>query len=190
MVICFLALSLGSWLWYALGSAQTQPEALPAAVAVSTELWTRDMLLLLVYGLVEQGLEHRASFTTMASCMLFCICAIISCFCWKAHRTGIKQAAELIELQRLFDALWAEQKDDKLRIRELAQENTLLSQENAFLQMRYYEQDQMVRIPQEICTTEHGRCFHHRSCHTIRQSTCRAYYACKECVTKHAADVY
>ena len=170
----------------AFGNVRTET-ALPM---VSSEVGPRDMLLLLMYGFVEQGLEHRASFTTMVFCMMFCIIVILSYFCWKAHRTGVERAAELVELQKLCDALWAEQKSDKDRMRQLAQEATVLSQENAYLQMRYYEQDNVARIPQEICVTDRGRCFHHRSCHTIRQSTFRAYYVCKECVTKFAADVY
>ena len=85
------------------------------------------------------------------------------------------RAAELAEPRKLCDALWAEQKDDKAKILKLAQENTHLSQENAFLQLRFYEQDQStVRMLQEVCTTERGRCYHHPSCHTLAQATFRA----------------
>ena len=178
-------LSLGSWLWYSLGNARATTE-LPA---VPSEVGLRDMMILLMDGFVEQGLEHRASFTTLVFSMMFCSIVILLHFCWKARRTEREQAKELVELQKLCDALWAEQRSDKERMRKLAEEATVLSQENAFLQMRYYEQDNVARIPREICVTDRGRCFHHRGCHTIRQSTFKAYYVCKECVTKFATDV-
>ena len=117
----------------ATGSAR-KTIALPAA---PSELGLKDMVFLLVYGFVEQGLEHHATcFTSWTLCMLFCSFMVISYFLWRAHRTGMARAAELAELRELCDALWAEQKDDKAKILKLAQENTLLSQENAFLQLR------------------------------------------------------
>ena len=189
LVSFFIALSLGSWLWHVSSNARTDTDALPVPV-VPAELGFRELLLFMVYGFVERGLEHQGGFTTMVFCMMFCIIVILSYFCWKAQRTEKERASELVELQKLCDALWAEQKSDKERMRQLAQEATVLSQENAFLQMRYYEQDNVARIPQEICVTDRGRCFHDRSCHTIRQSTFKVYYVCKECVTKFAADVY
>ena len=189
MVSFPIALSLGSWLWHVSSNARADTDALPVTV-VPAELGFREMFLFMMYGFVERGLEHQGGFTTVVFSMMFCIIVIVSYFCWKAQRTEKERASELVELQKLCDALWAEQKSDKERMRQLAQEATVLSQENAVLQMRYYEQDNVARIPQEICVTERGRCFHHRSCHTIRQSTFKAYYVCKECVTKFAADVY
>ena len=189
MVSFVIALSLGSWLWHVSSNTRTDIDALPVAV-VPAELGFREILLFMMYGFVERGLEHQGGFTTVVFSMMFCITVILSYFCWKAQRTEKERASELVELQKLCDALWAEQKSDKERMRELAQEATVLSQENAFLQMRYYEQDNVARIPRrELCVTDFGRCFHHRSCHTIRQSTFKAYYVCKECVTKFAADV-
>ena len=137
MVSFFIALSLGSWLWHVSSNARTDTDALPVLV-VPAELGFREMLLFMVYGFVERGLEHQGGFTTMVFCMMFCIIVILSYFCWKAQRTEKERASELVELQKLCDALWAEQKSDKERMRQLAQEATVLSQENAFFQMRYY----------------------------------------------------
>ena len=93
-------LSLGSWLWYSFGNARATTE-LPM---VPSEVGLRDMMILLMYGFVEQGLEHRASITTMVFCMMFCTIVILSYFCWKAQRTEKERASELVELQKLCDA--------------------------------------------------------------------------------------
>ena len=188
ILISAIALSLGSWLWHVSSNARTETEALPETV-VPVDLGFHEILLFMMYGFVERGLEHQGGFTTVVFSMMLCSIVILLYFCWKARRTEREQAKELVELQKLCDALWAEQRSDKERMRKLAEEATVLSQENAFLQMRHYEQDNVARIPREICVTDWGRCFHHRSCHTIRQSTFKACYVCKECVTKFAADV-
>ena len=188
VLISVIALSLGSWLWHVSSNARTETGTPPEPV-VPVELGFHEILLFMMYGFVERGLEHQGGFTTVVFSMMFCSIVILLYLCWKARRTEREQAKELVELQKLCDALWAEQRSDKERMRKLAEEATVLSQENAFLQMRHYEQDNVARIPREICVTDWGRCFHHRSCHTIRQSTFKAYYVCKECVTKFAADV-
>ena len=83
-----------SFLWYAFGVLE-QKQHCP-------QFGRRTCYFASVW-LVEQGLEHRATFTSWISCMLFCTFAFISFF-WRAHRTGRARAAELVELQKLCDA--------------------------------------------------------------------------------------
>ena len=68
-----------------------------------------------------------------------------------------------------------------------------LSSENAALQYDILDRPQsaqVTRIPQEVVMTDHGRCYHHRSCGVVRNRTFRAAYPCKECVHKFALDEY
>ncbi|OLP76596.1 hypothetical protein AK812_SmicGene43442 [Symbiodinium microadriaticum] len=85
MVSSAIALSLGSWLWHVSSNARTDTDALPMAVAPA-ELGFREILLFMMYGFVERG---------------------------PTDRKGKERASELVELQKLCDALWAEQKSDK-----------------------------------------------------------------------------
>ena len=96
--------------------------------------------------------------------MIF-ICTVLLWMLLRAHRTAASQREEL---GRLCDALWAEVKDDKVRTAEKAKEVVRLSEENAAMQLDFYSRDHIamadvVRVPQEVCVTEHGRCYHHRS---------------------------
>ena len=86
MVSSAIALSLGSWLWHVSSNARTDTDALPMAVAPA-ELGFREILLFMMYGFVERGLEHQGGFTTVVFSMMFCIIVILSYFCWKAQRT-------------------------------------------------------------------------------------------------------
>ena len=85
---------------------------------------------------------------------------------------------ELGELHTLCDALWKEVKENRDLIRSLRDEN-------AAVQLAFYELDhgrtQTVRVPDEVCVSTYGRCFHARDCHTIRGSVFKAYYPCREC---------
>ena len=68
--------------------------------------------------------------------------------------------------------------------------NCLESSENAALQYDFLDRPQTTRIPQEVVITDHGRCYHHRTCGNVRHRTFRAAYPCKECMNKFATDGY
>ena len=143
-------------------------------------------------GFVEQGLDFLTRDTTSTTIATMLIWCMFSFMVLQSHRKVVEQAKELRELQELCDALWKEQKDDKACIAKLRGENTELSSENAALQMDILSRNeaQPVRIPQEVVMTEHGRCYHHRSCPKVRNSVFKAGYACSVCVTRFAMDEY
>ena len=85
---------------------------------------------------------------------------------------------ELGELRKLCDALWKEVKESRETVQSLRKEN-------AAVQLAYYELNHnrttIVQVPDEVCVSTYGRCFHARDCHTIRGSVFKAYYPCREC---------
>ena len=110
---------------------------------------------------------------------------VMSILLIKAKRVCSRQQTELAELRELCSALWDEQRDDKARLADLKKECFELSSENAALQYDILDRPQgtqTTRIPREVVITDHGRCYHHRTCGVVRNRTFRAAYPCKECV--------
>ena len=81
------------------------------------------------------------------------------------------------ELRDLLHSTLDEQRDDKARIADLKKECFELSSENAALQydiLDRLQNTQTTRIPQEVVMTDHGRCYHHRSCGVVTNLLARA----------------
>ena len=118
---------------------------------------------------------------------------VMSILLIKAKRVCNRQQTELAELRELCSALWDEQRDDKARIADLKKECFELSSENAALQYDILDRPQgtqTTRIPREVVITDHGRCYHHRTCGVVRNRSFRAAYPCKECVHLFGMDGY
>ena len=140
------------------------------------------------------GMQQSVDYIYFAALVFFLgVMMVMSILLIKAKRVCSRQQTELAELRELCSALWDEQRDDKSRIADLKKECFELSSENAALQYDILERPQntqTTRIPQEVVMTDHGRCYHHRSCGVVRNRTFRAAYPCRECVHKFALDDY
>ena len=148
-----------------------------------------------VMGKVVYITTRDTTSTTIITIFLCCVSALLMYLLWQY----MVQARKLGELERRCKALLEERRHDKGQLKGLRDENQRLSAENAYVQQAYYELDHssrpsephvVTRIPQEVCISAHGRCYHHRSCHTIRNSGYKSFLPCQECRDKYATDVY
>ena len=192
MVILLLAvfLSLGSGLWVQKyepfeGATIAQTDERPGVA----EMTAKDP------GKVVYITTRDTTSTTMLIIFSCCVSALLMYLLWQY----MVQAHKLGELERRCKALLDERSRDKGQLKGLREENQRLSTENAYVQQAYYELDHssrpsephvVTRIPQEVCISTHGRCYHHRSCHTIRNNGYKSFLPCHECRDRFATDVY
>ena len=196
VLILAVFLSLGSGLWMQKyepfeGATTAQTDAKPGAAGI---LAAKDPGHEVMSKVVYITTRDTTS-TTIITIFLCCVSALLMYLLWQY----MVQARKLGELERRCKALLEERRHDKGQLKGLRDENQRLSAENAYVQQAYYELDHssrppephvVTRIPQEVCISAHGRCYHHRSCHTIRNSGYKSFLPCQECRDKYATDVY
>ena len=77
------------------------------------------------------------SFTLL--CGLRCVLIMLSILLVRTYRALNRERMEVQELGRLCSALWDEQREQKATIQRLVRENRSLSDENAAIQLAFYE---------------------------------------------------
>ena len=97
---------------------------------------------------------------------------VMSILLIKAKRVCSRQQTELAELRELCSALWDEQRDDKARIPQEGVFRAVQRERGAAVRHPDRPQGtQTTRIPREVVITDHGRCYHHRTCGVVRTRT-------------------